>query len=63
MKKLTKEEQAARLLAIEAKWTPRGEKAGEVTHNVVVASAQHVQAAGYTVLVVGKAYVSKAVRA
>lgn len=59
MKKLTKEEQAARLLAIEAKWTPRGEKAGEVTHNVVVASAQHVQAAAYTALVVGKGYASK----
>jgi len=34
MKKRTEEEQAARLKAIEEKWAPRGEKAGEVTREL-----------------------------
>lgn len=59
MKKRSKEDQAARLLAIEEKWTPRGEAAGEWTHDNVVATAQHVQAAAYTALVVGKGYARK----
>jgi len=59
MKKRSKKDQAKRLKAIEEKWTPRGEAAGEWTHENVVATAQHTQALVHTGMVLGKAYVSK----
>ena len=57
----TKEQQKAHLAALKAKWEPRGEKAGEATHKVIVEASQAVQSVTYTTSVVVKAYVVKTV--